>query len=239
MKSLREKIQIKTYDADTHGNLKLYSLMNYFQEAASRNAEELHFGFDDLTNINVFWVLSRMQVHVHRLPKWNEELWLETWPMKLDKLFALRGFEVRNAENELMIEAVSAWLMIDIDSRRPKRPSDIMPKTGWMDHKGNMYATPGKISCPEDLEFDSKLKVKYSDIDVNKHVANSKYVEWAVDPLAVQMDVSVIKVYQINFLKEAKLGDEIELHTGKEDNKYFVVGINAETQQKHFEMVVG
>ena len=238
MSSLKEKFLVTTYDTDLNGGLKPYSLMNYFQEIASRNAANLHFGYDDLRENSIFWALSRIRVKINKMPRWNDDILLETWPMRIDKILALRGFQLRDPTGNVLIDAISAWLALDLETRRPSRLDRLMKDVGWLPEFGELKDTPGKIILPE-MKDHSSLKVKYSDIDVNRHVSNSKYVEWAIDAVADKNSIDSIKEYQINFTKEAKLGDAINIQVSKLNNgELFVCGVNRESEQKHFEMKI-
>jgi medium-chain acyl-[acyl-carrier-protein] hydrolase len=238
MSSLKKKFIATTYDTDLNGSLKPYSLMNYFQEIASRNAANLNFGYDDLRENIIFWALSRMLVRINKMPRWNEEFTLETWPMRIDKIFAMRGFQLCDLAGEVLVDAVSAWLALNLETRRPSRIDKLMKDVEWLTEKGNLHATPDKIILPE-MNKSFTHKVNYSDIDVNRHVSNSKYVEWAIDAASEKIEIENIKEYQINYTKEAKLGDAIDLMVSDlNENELFVCGVNQESEQKHFEMKI-
>jgi medium-chain acyl-[acyl-carrier-protein] hydrolase len=108
-----ELYKIKSYDVDCEQKLKLPSLFNYLQEVAGNQAESIGVGFEVLKQKNLFWVLSRMKIQIHNMPKWNDEIIVYTWPKGIDKLFALRDFEITNNEGKLLISATSCWLLID------------------------------------------------------------------------------------------------------------------------------
>ena len=52
----------------------------------------------------------------------------------------------------------------------------------------------------------------FSDLDIIGHVNNVKYLEWCIDAaLTSSTQNCEIREFEINFLKEALLGDEIEI----------------------------
>ena len=68
--------------------------------------------------------------------------------------------------------------------------------------------------------------MRYSDLDINKHVTAGKYIEWIQNSFETRMyEKSNISEFQMNFLSETYSGENITMHwmTGKEsgDNYYF------------------
>ena len=74
----QHQLMVHSYDVDFNKHLTLTSLFNYFQEIAWEHAGVLRFGYEDLSENNQFWVLSRMRVEISRLPQWTENIKLIT-----------------------------------------------------------------------------------------------------------------------------------------------------------------
>ena len=56
-------------------------------------------------------------------PEWKDNIEIKTWPKGVDGLFAIRDFQIfRNGE--IIGRATSYWLILDADSKRPKRLDD-------------------------------------------------------------------------------------------------------------------
>ncbi|MCA1755263.1 MAG: hypothetical protein LC641_11310 [Spirochaeta sp.] len=89
-----EPVRIHTFDVGPDNRATAPALGRYLQEAASRQAAALGFGYDNLGENKLFWVLSRLAVEVYRYPHWNEELRVRTWPGGLAPPYALRSFRL-------------------------------------------------------------------------------------------------------------------------------------------------
>ena len=76
---LEEKLIIPSYLADEQAQLSVTSLFKLLQEASDRHAALLGAGWFDLQDRGYFWVLTKMLVHINRLPNWQEEVLLRTW----------------------------------------------------------------------------------------------------------------------------------------------------------------
>lgn len=219
MKRYREHISVRSYDADQDGRLKPGALFNYFQEAAWHHAEMLGFGYAALLEQELFWVLSRVQLEwLHEL-RWGDKLTVETWPKGVSRLFALRDFIVRGPDGAEAIRATSAWLTLDISSKRPRRPEQIMDREVMLEEEHAIEDFPGKIVMPTDLgDVDTRV-ARYSDLDVNRHVNNARYVDWLFDALPPNNDNAVpFSRLNVQFTGEAQWGDEldvrVDVHSG-------------------------
>ena len=67
------------------------------------------------------WVLAHLSMEIEQLPDWEVEVVVETWPSGLEGLHATREFVLR-ADGAPVLRASSAWLVFDLEKRRPARP---------------------------------------------------------------------------------------------------------------------
>jgi len=205
-------IAVHSYDIDFKGRLNVFSLFNYFQEIAWEHAAKLHFGLEDLSKKNLFWVLSRVRVEIERLPRWSEKITLITYPREIDGLFALRDYEIYDSEGTRIISGSSSWLILDANTRRPVRLNDL-GLNFVTNNRRALSVNPSKIldvkQSPIKIE---ELTVKASEIDVNHHVNNVRYIEWAYNtfPMAYHKE-NLIKVVEVNFLAEGKEENRIKV----------------------------
>ncbi|MFA6334537.1 MAG: acyl-ACP thioesterase domain-containing protein [Bacteroidales bacterium] len=218
MISYRENLRVKSYETDINANLKIYSFMNYAQEIAGLHADSLGFGYDSLIKESVVWVLSRIHVKFIRLPKWGDDISVETWHKGSDRLFGFRDFEVLDNSGEQMILATSSWLIINTTSRRLQRLDNIMGEgsLGYNPRNAIKEAAERLVS-PAEMEYTGKRVVAFSDVDINRHTNNAKYIEWALDWIDKDL-VTKMKVTDmfINFNAESRLGEEVEFYRAME-----------------------
>ncbi|MFP4373430.1 MAG: acyl-[acyl-carrier-protein] thioesterase [Spirochaetaceae bacterium] len=219
MKRYQEQATVRSYDTDHAGRLKPSALFNYFQEAAWRHAEMLGFGYTALLEHNLFWVISRVQLEWTEELRWGDEIIVETWPKGVTKLFALRDFIVRRADGGEAIRATSAWLTLDLESKRPRRPETIMDDTAMLENDHAIEQVPGKIAMPTDLYHTANRIARYSDLDVNRHVNNARYVDWLFDALPPRTDMAMpFSRLNVQFTGEARWNDELDVLTEVHDS---------------------
>lgn len=207
--------RIPSFDVDSSSTMKATSFLNYAQEAANIHADYLGVGYDSMQVTRKAWVLARMHVQFHRLPKWRENVCMQSWHKGAVGFQYLRDFEMFDKEcNEKLVSATTSWLVIDIDTRRLAKYSELAEDEDKC-ITDNAIAEPApKITMPRGVEPVHVMshKVDYSDLDMIGHVNNVKYTEWAMN--AVELDVTTsrhLKELVINFNNEVKAGDTVEI----------------------------
>jgi medium-chain acyl-[acyl-carrier-protein] hydrolase len=220
--SLFEKeYKIPVYDTGPDGRLSLYSLFNYLQDVASEHAVRLKFGRDDLMKENRFWVLSRIVADIYLWPEWEEKIIVRTWPRGTDKLFALRDYEVLYPDGRKVASGSSSWLIVDRTSKRIQRPDDLLSTFNTQSTTiSSLGRNAEKISpLAGDGQKSGNFTVKVSDLDVNLHTNNVRYIKWVTDtyPLNHIMNYMPVSV-EINYLAESVFGEEVYIKSETENN---------------------
>lgn len=85
--------KVRVADAGADGFLKLPSLLQMLQEAATEHAEILGVDFKTLKPAGLGWALSKIYVEIERLPKWGERVGIKTWASDRDRIATYREFE--------------------------------------------------------------------------------------------------------------------------------------------------
>lgn len=234
----RYTFKIRAYETDAQNHLKISSVFNFMQVAAGLNANQLGFGYDQLSPKEYFWILSRVILDWHGNVSFDEEIILETWPKSVEKLFATRDFRFYSGKGDCIGKATTAWLMMDASTGRPVMLNSNMFNLPVYNIPPAIDELPGKIPEPASVEFSSQRKAVYSDIDVNQHVNNARYIEYIFDALPVH-EFTALKHcrVQINYLKEVKLGETISLLIARPeaDQNHFLVSATNADEQKVFQ----
>lgn len=235
------RFPVRAMDADAHNRLKISSVFNFMQIVAGMNANELGFGYEHLVPKGYFWILSRVILEWHGNVGIDNDIMIETWPKGVEKLFALRDFRIYSHHEECRGKATSAWLMIDSHNRRPLMLSHNMfnlPDFGLIPAIDEF---PGKIAEPPGKSLLALRKAVYSDIDINQHVNNAKYLEYIFDALPGDV-VNQYKTcrLQINYLKELHPGESFTMYHKQGEtfqNQHYLDAEN-ESGQKTFQVLL-
>jgi medium-chain acyl-[acyl-carrier-protein] hydrolase len=212
---------IESFDVDILGRMRPQTLFAYLLNSAWNHARGTVYGYEELSDRNLMWVLIKMQIVIKRQPKWGDQVVIETWGKRIERLYALRDFAVRSAAGEKMISATSSWMILGKKSGRPQRFDQKIDGFPWL---------PGKEEIETDLQKVQKLqsgkqighfRVQFSDIDVNRHVNSSKYLQWMIDSHSQEhLEEAELKAIELSFLAEALPKDEIAvLSEGRGNNE--------------------
>lgn len=214
-----QEISVPCYQTDSQTRLKPAAFMDMAQEIAYWAAQELGFGYDTLHIHHTAWVLSRMHIRFHALPLWRDQLSLYTWHKGADGLFYLRDFDLQNAAGETVVSCTTSWVVIDERTRRLVRPEDLQNLLDTEKVEDAIAERAPKVAVPRDAQMEAagEHEVAYSDLDLNGHTNNARYVLWAMDCLPQEVTASPVKELFINFNKESKAGETVQLYRLRDD----------------------
>ena len=208
---LRETYQIRSYEVDCRNRLSILSMFSFMQEAASRHAAALGVSIHQLFAENFTWLLSRLKIKIDSYPGWNDRIQVGTWPSGTQQLFALRDFEIKDSNDRIIAAAVSAWLVIDLQKRRPVRIAPFVDRLKPIEGSHILPDRLDKLAALRQHDHARDFVVRYSDLDINQHVNNVSFVEWIVEGVPPDVIKTSVPVeIEINFLAEAFYEDQIQ-----------------------------
>jgi medium-chain acyl-[acyl-carrier-protein] hydrolase len=218
---------VHVYETGPDGILSIHGLFNYLQDIASDHAIILGFGREALMRESRFWVLSRIYAEITQMPKWEDRIVITTWPNGTDKLFALRNFEVCYKDGRHIASATSSWLILDRITRKIQRPDTILSKF-YSDLHPNQsllrYASKLDFHVDDD-DISDPYKIKVSDLDINLHVNNVRYLTWVSDTYSLDFVLNnVPKSAEINYLAESQSGDVVIIKTMADQADNTIIG---------------
>ena len=179
-----KKYDVLYYDSDVNKNIRMVPLMKIFGDVSAIHEEELAYeGIKYLKDRELSWIIYSYSIDIKKPIPYKSSINVETYLEGIKKFYACRVYKVYNEKNELVAEGKIIFLLIDLEKRRAVR---------------------------EDLE--SNISVRRSDIDFNKHVNNTKYLEWTMEatPECILDEYSLISA-KIKYEKEVRLGDDVNI----------------------------
>ena len=229
-----QEFTIGSFDTDWHGNAKLTSICNYLQEIAGNHVDLIGQGLEDLNQNNHAWVLSRMKIKIIRPAKWKETIRIETFPTGLKSLYGARDFRIFDADDQIIALASSYWLVVDLKTHRPLRPHSIVKNMPIGNYSEVFEKDLEKLTpLSQEAELIEEMKIHYSDIDINRHVNNVKYLKWLIDAFPHEkLTEKPISELEINFLHELKLGEYIQIFQELDDDNHMNCMIKSSTTGK-------
>ncbi len=222
-----ESFRIKSYEVDFADKLKLSSLFLFFQESAYNHAESYGLGYNGLKEKGLFWVLSRIKVNLFAYPLERDLIRIETWPKGVSRLAAFRDFQVTDEAGRLLIAVTSQWLVLDVATKRPRRVEFLPQLLPIYEGKEAIVDELEKLHSPGELEHCHDKRAAASDVDINRHVNNAKYIDWITDCFSLEeLERRPIRSLQVNYLAEVGYGEEVAIRRGREtDGRTYIEGM--------------
>ena len=198
-----------------NSSLRYTELSNLFQLTAAKHSDLGGMSYFEMQESNQAWVLSRMRLEIDHLPIWHEEVEVKTWIESLDGVRSVRNIQMLQ-NGKPIAGASSLWVVLNTQK---KRPEGIAISHDHLVKYPDLKAT-AKDYNRVDLNVETKkiteYKVKFSDLDIVKHVNNVKYLEWCLDYIPVEyLENNAIKALDLNYLNELNLDDVISIESSE------------------------
>ncbi|MED5016831.1 thioesterase [Paenibacillus chibensis] len=209
-----ENYLIHSNDIDYKSEARLSVLLALMQRTADADLERLGATRDQMITLNMGWMLITMEIRFKRIPKALENISMTTWNKGPKGALWQRDFRMTDERGEIVAEACSIWALVDIRKRKVLRPSAF---TFEVPIKADDSAgeAPDKIKIPEDVQLHPAYHtvVRYSGIDANGHLNNSRYADLCMDALLKEeLDRLRIQSFKITYQHEALAGQEMEIY---------------------------
>lgn len=208
-----ETFRITSYLVDARKELSLWGLLSLIQENAWEHAEAMGYGYAGMLEVGQMWALVRQKVRMESWPRWGEKLRVVTWLRPLEGIVVTRDFEFWHEERQIGA-AAAAYLMLDVQSRRPTPPR--MPHAVFRaDGRGPL--DPGRIPPREHLPVLARFSIRYTDLDMYSHVNNTRFGQWIMDAVPPSAHESqTLCGYEVDFLAEVRAQDRVAIEAGPE-----------------------
>ncbi|MDK7102820.1 acyl-[acyl-carrier-protein] thioesterase [Streptococcus mitis] len=203
------KMKIPFDMADMNGHIKLPDVVLLSLQVSGMQSIELGVGDKTiLENYNLVWIIAGYDIEVIRLPRFGEEITIETEALSYNRLFCYRRFTIYDEAGQELIHMMTTFVLMDRDSRK-------------------VHAVEPEIVAPYQSEFSKKLlrgpkyqslenpiskdyHVRFYDLDMNGHVNNSKYLDWIFEVMGADFLTHYIpKKINLKYVKEVRPGGVI------------------------------
>lgn len=203
------KMKIPFDMADMNGHIKLPDVILLSLQVSGMQSIEL--GVSDkaiLENYNLVWIITDYDIEVDRLPRFAEEITIETEALSYNRLFCYRRFTIYDETGQELIHMMATFVLMDRDSRKVHavEPDIVAPYQSDFDKK--LIRGPKYANLEEPISKD--YHVRFYDLDMNGHVNNSKYLDWIFEVMGADFLTQYIpKKINLKYVKEVRPGGVI------------------------------
>ena len=225
-----QSYEIGSGSIDLLGRCRPAALLNFLQEAATGHAIVLHVSRDEVVRrYHAFWMLARIWYRIDRPLCFGEELTVRTWHRGGTGAMMYRDFDLL-VDGSPVGEAVSVWVLADLDTHRLCRLADVAEVAHTDGGARNKAVSLTKLHLPGELELAELRRMHYSDTDINGHINNIHYADFACDALHLERhgQGKFVREFQISYIGECKAGEKLAMETAVEGEHLYARGVGAE-----------
>lgn len=176
-----QEFKIEEVHLDCFGRCKPSALLYFAQEAAEQHCLVLSADWQTMQEKGLFWAIIRQKVQITRLPSEGETITVETWPMPTTRVAYPRSTVAYDQNGNEIFRAISLWVLVQTQTRAMVLPG----KSGVLVEgalRGNELTAPGSL-LPKGLDRQQTRTVRFSELDRNGHMNNTRYLDWVMDLL--------------------------------------------------------
>ena len=171
MNIYRKKIVLASRDVNMHRLLRTSRLFEFMQEAAIHHTQELGAGRELTLDKGILWVATMQQARIERLPEYDEEVTLESWPGKTMHVLFPRYFRMLDGAGRCLVSASALWTLVDCESRKL-----VFPENCGVKIEGERTGCEPHLPAPVPRQAADKhhsFQVPFSYVDINGHMNNT------------------------------------------------------------------
>ena len=212
-------------ELDFKGRWKPDNIFLTMQEAAGIHAERLGVGYGVLRQKGIGWVLIRASLKMDKYPDINTPVTVTTWPEPEKRMLFPRFFTFKGDAGNLLGTASTLWALMDIENRSLVVPAAKGITVQTPTEPPLKLELPGKVRMPEGEISESTICPKYSDLDINNHVNNSKYIDWFCDQIPLELHArGFLSEISVSYSREIRSGETVKLAFSRNGDQFRLAG---------------
>jgi acyl-ACP thioesterase len=227
---------LRAPDADFCAAWRPSAIFTTMQELGESHSALWNAGYFALRKKGLAWVITRALLQIDRAPVIGETIVARTWAGKPRHAIYPRYYLFQNPEGEVFARASTLWVLMDIAAREmvsgekhglPAFEFPALPPP--IENPGAILKLSGEAQRAEQ-------PVKFTDLDINRHVNNARYVDWLCDRYPYEWhERQRLSRLTVHFACETKPDEQLEtvltaeghaftFDGGREGHPHFLMG---------------
>lgn len=219
-----QNMSIRSYEIGADGKVSLEAFMNHLQEAGLNHMKLAGLLGDrlgstpEMSKRKLFWVATKVQIVIDQYPTWGDNVVIDNRIATLGKNCIRHDSVILDCKTgQTLIRASSNWLMMNKETRRLSRiPEEVREKMTPFMKDATPIVEDDTNNLPK-LDKDTSdsvvtgLKPRWSDLDINQHVNNTKYIGWVLEsaPPAILENHDILRV-TLEYRRECHRDDVLQ-----------------------------
>jgi len=227
--SYEQDFIIDSRAVDLTGCARPSAILGCLQEAATEAAVKLHASSPEVwEKYHCIWMVARSWYRLDRPLGWNEGFTVRTWHRGARGASSYRDFDLCQGGRPIG-EATSLWVLADPDTGKLFHMSGLEEFQNTGGGELCKTRTLHKLKLPP-LARQEARPMRYSDTDINGHVNNSRYADFACDALHLEerLPGHFVQELQIGYLDQCRAGETLFIDTGEAEGTLYAQGCGQE-----------
>lgn len=226
--------RVDSRDVDLFNQARPSAVLGIMQEAATQAALDLKVdGPRIMEKYGCIWMVTRNWVELEGPLRWNDRITVETWHRGASGASTYRDFEFFR-DGKYIGQATSIWVMASLEDRKLFRMKDVEEFQGTDGGARKKDLRLHRIKIPERFDARTPRYMAYSDTDINGHVNNIHYADYACDALHLERLGwgKFVRTFQIGYISECKAGEDLQVDSAVRENELFACGIGEDGKER-------
>ena len=181
----------------------------------------------------ILWIVGLQRAEISRMPVYDEQIVLKSWPGKTMHLFFPRYYQIETAAGEVLVRASALWSLVDQETRKlvfPEKYGVVIEgvSTG---EEISLPVSPRKLELTEESPF----RVPFSYVDLNGHMNNTRYFDLAEDLIPAAAAGRRLCRASVEYACEARLGEKLSVAVEEAGGCFYISG---DGEKEIFRMVM-
>ena len=228
------KLRVDSRDVDLFNQCRPSAVLGFLQEAATQAALALGVaGPQILEKYNCIWMVTRNWVELDAPLQWNDLVTVKTWHRGASGASSYRDFDLFR-EGRPIGQGASVWVMVDVQARTLFRMRDLTEFRGTDGGALSKSIKLRRLAMPETFDGRARRELGYSDTDINSHVNNAHYADFACDSLHLERlgRGKFVRSFQIDYLSECQAGEALWVDTAVQGDALFAQGRGEDGEER-------
>ena len=219
-------LRVDSRDVDLFNQCRPSAVLGVRQEAATQAALSLGVsGPEILKKYNCLWMVTRSWVELDAPLRWNDPITVKTWHRGASGASTYRDFDFYR-DGRPIGQATSIWVMVDVDEHKLFRMKQLTEFQGTDGGDLCQSVRLRRVALPEQFDGRVRRDLRYSDTDINGHVNNIHYADFACDSLHLERlgRDKFVRSFQIGYVNECRAGEALYVDTAVQGSELFARG---------------
>lgn len=224
MAIIENKYRIGVKYVNQNRLLTLRGIILLLEDLACRHSDMVGFGINDTLKTNLSWVLLNWKIKILKEANYGSTVTVKTWSRDTNKLYTYRDFEIYDEKNNLICIASSKWVLLSTKTGHITQITDEI-RNAYNPENKTVFEEPeiSKLIEPSNANETFSFRVNRRDIDINNHMNNLYYLDYALEALPEDVYLKKFKNVEITYKNSSKLGDIVNCFYKEQEDGYYVV----------------